>query len=118
MQDQAHGNKLTFESANTIIDGALQKARELGLGTMSVAVLDDGGHMKSFGREDGPGVALRPRVAIGKAMAAVGMGAAGSRFWEKTAQERPIFVQGLIGIAGGNFIPGRGGVIILGDTGE
>ncbi len=105
--------RLTLENAEKILDGALQKARELNLNPMSVAVLDDGAHLKAFCRQDGPGAALRPRVAIGKANAAVGMGAIGSRVWEKAAQERPHFVQGLIGIAEGQFIPGRGGVIIL-----
>ena len=108
---------LTLAVAQAIVDGALEKARALQLNPMSVVVLDDGGHLKAFGREDGPGAALRPKVAIGKAMAAVGMGARGSRVWEQTAQDRPHFVQGLIGIADGNFIPGRGGVIILGDGG-
>lgn len=105
-------SKLSLTSAETIVAAALAKARELRLNPMSVAVLDDGGHLKAFQREDGPGGALRPKVAIGKAHAAVGMGAAGSRLWERTASERPHFVQGLIGIADGNFVPGRGGVII------
>ena len=106
-------SKLTLEDAEKILTGSLQKARELSLNPMSVAVLDDGGHLKAFRRQDGPGASLRPKVAIGKANAAVGMGAVGSRVWEKTALERPHFVQGLIGIAEGQFIPGRGGVIIL-----
>ncbi len=104
---------LTLEAAEAIIVGALGKAAELNLNPMSVAVLDDGGHLKAFGRQDGPGAALRPKVAMGKAMAAIGMGAKGSRLWENAARERPHFVQGLIGIADGNFIPGRGGVIIF-----
>ena len=104
---------LSLQAAETIVAAALDRARELELNPMSVAVLDDGGHLKAFRREDGPGGALRPKVAIGKAHAAVGMGASGSRVWESAAKERPHFVQGLIGIAQGNFIPGRGGVIIL-----
>ncbi len=110
-------NSLTLVAAQTIIEHALEKARTLQLNPMSVVVLDDGGHLKAFGREDGPGAALRPKVAMGKAMAAIGMGAKGSRVWEQTAQDRPHFVQGLIGISDGNFIPGRGGVIIRGDGG-
>ena len=105
--------QLTLEMAEAILDGAMRKAQELDIGPMSVAILDDGGHLKAFRRQDGPGAALRPKVAIGKAHAAVGMGGAGSRLWERTAVDRPHFVQGLIGIAEGNFIPGRGGVIIL-----
>jgi uncharacterized protein GlcG (DUF336 family) len=70
-------SKLTLEDAEKILTGSLQKARELSLNPMSVAVLDDGGHLKAFRRQDGPGAALHPKVAIGKANAAVGMGAVG-----------------------------------------
>lgn len=110
-------SEISLEVADAIIAAALKRARELQLNPMSVVVLDSGGHLKAFQREDGPGAALRPKVAIGKAYAAVGMGAVGSRFWERTAKERPHFVQGLIGIAAGSFIPGRGGVIVLGPEG-
>ncbi|MEM1261661.1 MAG: heme-binding protein [Pseudomonadota bacterium] len=111
-------SKLTLAAAESIIDGALLVAAEMGLQPMTVAVLDDGGHLKAFRRQDGPGAGLRPQVAIGKAFAAVGMGARGSRFWESTAAERPHFVAGLIGISDGRFIPGRGGVIVLDDDGH
>lgn len=107
-----------MEDAQTIVAAALKKARDLELNPMSIAVLDSGGHLKAFVREDGPGGALRPKVAVGKAFAAIGMGSKGSRLWEKTAAERPAFVQGLIGLADGKFVPGRGGVIVLDSAGE
>jgi uncharacterized protein GlcG (DUF336 family) len=36
--------KLTLDEADTIIDAALSRGRDLGLGKLSVVVLDDGGH--------------------------------------------------------------------------
>ncbi len=110
--------KITLKMAEIIVEGALRKAAELDLKPMSIAVLDDGGNLKAFKRQDGPGAAMRPLLAIGKAFAAVGMGAAGTRLWEAQATERPHFVQGLIGLAQGKFIPGRGGVIVMNEHGE
>jgi uncharacterized protein GlcG (DUF336 family) len=52
--------RLTLEEACTIVDSAITKAGELGLRPVTVAVLDDGGHLKMFKRQDGPGAALRP----------------------------------------------------------
>ena len=66
--------KLTLEQASVICDATLAKGKEMGLNALTVAVLDDGGHLKAFKREDGPGAALRPHVAYGKAYGAVGMG--------------------------------------------
>src|SRR4029453_14443941 len=43
--------KLTQEGAMTILRGALDKARSLGV-PASVAVVDDGGHLIAFGRSE------------------------------------------------------------------
>ncbi|MEE2778000.1 MAG: heme-binding protein [Acidobacteriota bacterium] len=51
---------------------ALAKGRELDLQPLSVAVLDSGGHLKAFGREDGSGIP-RPQICFGKAYAALGL---------------------------------------------
>lgn len=102
---------LTLEQAAKIVDAALAKARELGLKPLTVAVLDDGGNLKMFKREDGPGAALRPHIAIGKAWGAVGMGVP-SRVLEQRALERPYFVNALVGASKGRVIPVAGGVLI------
>ena len=78
---------------------------------LTVAVVDDGGHLKAFKREDGPGAALRPQVATGKAAGAVGMGRS-SRQLGAMAAERPHFVNALVGAAQGRLIPVPGGVLI------
>lgn len=102
---------LKLDQASTIVDAALAKGEELGLRPLTVAVLDDGGHLKVFKRQDGPGAALRPHIAIGKAWGAVGMGIS-SRTLEQRALERPHFVNALVGASGGRLVPVAGGVLI------
>lgn len=102
---------LTLDQAMTIVQATLAKSHELGLNPMTVAVLDDGGNLKSFAREDGPGGPMRPQIAIGKAFACVGMGRS-SRALNAMAEQRPHFANALVGAADGKFIPVPGGVLI------
>ena len=109
--------KLTLEQASVICDATLAKGKEMGLNALTVAVLDDGGHLKAFKREDGPGAALRPHVAYGKAYGAVGMGRS-TRMLSGLAEERPQFAAALVGVSDGRFVPVPGGVLIKDGDGE
>ena len=109
--------KLTLEQASVICDATLAKGKEMGLNALTVAVLDDGGHLKAFKREDGPGAALRPHVAYGKAYGAVGMGRS-TRMLSSLAEERPHFAAALVGVSDGRFVPVPGGVLIKNGDGE
>ena len=109
--------KLTLSDAQNILDGAIAKAGELGLMPLTIAVLDDGGHLKAFARQDGPGAALRPHIAFGKAWGAVGMGVS-SRTIEMRAIERPHFINGAIAASDGRLVPVAGGVLIRDGSGE
>nr|WP_281721944.1 heme-binding protein [Nitrosomonas nitrosa] len=60
---------VTLHTAQTIIDHAEAKAREMGLAAI-IAVLDDGGHLKAFHRMDGA-VLGSIDIAIRKAKTAV-----------------------------------------------
>ncbi|NIS59672.1 MAG: heme-binding protein [Proteobacteria bacterium] len=102
---------LTLDEVSTIVDAALAKANELGLRPVTVAVLDDGGHLKVLNRQEGQGSALHPHIAIGKAWGAVGMGIA-SRALEQRALERRHFVSALVGAPVGRLVPVAGGVLI------
>jgi uncharacterized protein GlcG (DUF336 family) len=104
--------KLTLGQAQIIIDKTLTKGSEMGLNPLTVAVVDDGGNLKTFARADGPGAALRPQIAIGKAFGAVGMGRS-SRQLAGLVEERPHFGTALVGASGGRLIPVPGGVLIL-----
>jgi len=102
---------LPLEAAEAIIDGALAAARAHGLEAMTVAVLDAGGHMVAFKREDGSGI-LRPQIAMGKAWGALGMGASGRKLMERLSA-RPHFVAALTDASEGRFVPVPGGVLVL-----
>ena len=100
-------SKLTLEQANKIIEVAFAKAREMKVKPLAVAVLDDGGNVKSLQRQDDASM-LRNDVAIGKAWAAVGMGVA-SRTLLDRAKGNPHFFGALSSI---KFIPQTGAVVI------
>ena len=102
--------RLTLEQANTIVEGAIARAREMSYRPLTVAVLDDGGNLKAMQREDGASM-FRFDIAVGKAWAAVGMGAS-SRFLAERARENPNFFVTLADTADGKFLPQPGGVLI------
>jgi uncharacterized protein GlcG (DUF336 family) len=108
--------KLTLDQAMTIVQKTLEKGTELGLNPLTIAVVDDGGNLKAFARADGPGGALRPQIATGKAFGAVGMGIS-SRAIAERAVERPHFGVALVGASEGRLVPVPGGVLIK-DGGE
>lgn len=105
--------KLTLEKASVIVDKTLTKARELKIKPLCVAVLDDGGHLKSLKREDEASI-LRPQIAIGKAWGALGMGES-SRELGQRLKDRPAFLGALSDLSGGKVVPVAGGVLILKD---
>lgn len=102
--------QLSLDAARTIIRKALEKGRDMGLKPLSVVVLDSGGHVQAFEREDGapPG---RFQIAHGKAYGAVMFGAPSSAIG-KIAVERPHFGAALNGVYGGQIVPVPGGVLI------
>lgn len=103
-------SKLTLAQANKIIEAAFADARRLKIKPLAVAVLDDGGHIKSVQRED-DATMFRVDVAIGKAWASVSMGAA-SRVLLGRARENPQFFGALSATANGKFLPQTGAVLI------
>ena len=108
-------SSLTLAQAERIVDGALQARREQGLLPLAVAVLDSGGHLIAFKREDGCGI-LRFDIARGKAAAALGMGMS-TRLIRDRLAARPAFQSALAAAADGRFIPVPGGVLVLDERG-
>jgi uncharacterized protein GlcG (DUF336 family) len=108
--------RLTLAQATTIIENALGKGRQLGCAPLAVAVLDDGGNLKAFAREDGAGI-LRQQIATGKAWGALGMGF-GSRTLAKRAADNPAFFGALFAASDGRIVPAAGGVLIRDGAGE
>ena len=48
-------HSISFELAQKMVDAAVAKAKELGV-SENVAILDDGGNLKAFGRMDGASI--------------------------------------------------------------
>lgn len=101
---------LTLEQAQRIIAGALARSREQGFKPMGIAVVDEGGHLKAFVREDGASM-FRFEIAQAKAWGAVGMGVS-SRVLGQRAQDNPNFFVSLAATSQGRFLPQTGAVLI------
>jgi uncharacterized protein GlcG (DUF336 family) len=108
--------RLTLDQASTIVDAALKKGRETQCAPLSVAVLDDGGHLVAFKREDRSGI-MRFDIAFGKAWGALGMGF-GSRTLADRSAKQPLFFTILSSVAQGRFVPAPAGVLIKDAAGE
>jgi glc operon protein GlcG len=99
---------LTLAEANTIVHGALDRAREMNI-RISVAVCDAGGRLMAFNRMDN---AIWASVygCQGKAIASVAFGRASGELAERAGS--PI-VQGIAAAEGGHMIPSQGAVPIV-----
>jgi uncharacterized protein GlcG (DUF336 family) len=107
---------LSLDQANRIILGAFAEASALGLKPLSVAVLDPGGHLIAFQRQDGAST-LRLQIATGKAGGALALGLSSRKIAEMAA-ERPSFVAALGPISPHGIIPAAGGVIVVDEGGR
>ena len=105
--------RITLAQASAIVDAALARAREGAFSPMAVVVLDAGGHLVAFKREDRSGI-LRFEIAFAKAYGALGMGF-GSREIAGLAVGNPYFIPALTAISGGRLVPAPGGVLIVSD---
>lgn len=101
---------ISLRKARTIIRKTLEKGREMEFKPLSVVVLDAGGHLQAFEREDGasPG---RFGIAQGKAYGAVMLGMAGSAQM-KRAEDQAYFMAAVNGVFGGQVVPVPGGVLL------
>ncbi|MFS4582662.1 GlcG/HbpS family heme-binding protein [Phaeobacter sp. C3_T13_0] len=106
---------LTLDQACSIIEHTRAKGREMALKPLSVVVLDAGGHVLAFEREDGaaPG---RFAIAQGKAYGAVMLGMAGSAQMAR-AEQQAYFMAAVNGVYGGQVVPVPGGVLLRNDAG-
>jgi uncharacterized protein GlcG (DUF336 family) len=100
---------ISLQLANSMIAETLARALTLGLKPLSVAVLDAGGHLIAFQRQDGSSN-LRPQIAVAKAAGALALGISSRRIGE-IAAERPAFVAAVTQLGTG-MVPAAGGVIV------
>lgn len=106
-------NGLTLDTAREIIAATRAAGREHGLKPLSVAVLDAGGHLVAFEREDGSST-HRFQIAHGKAHGAIAIGV-GSRQLNAMAEDRPYFIAAANAAVGGALVPVPGGVLVCDD---
>ena len=107
--------EISIDNARTIIGATIAKGHDMGLKPLSVVVLDAGGHVKAFEREDGaaPG---RFAIAHGKAYGCVMLGMTGTAQMAR-AEQQAYFMNAVNGAFGGQVVPVPGGVIVRGDDG-
>ena len=99
---------LTLELAEKLIAKAKAKSKEMGV-IMSIAVVDDGGHLVAFERMDG-GRWHTPLLAIGKAYTSAGFRTTTDEL-QKRFKDRQGFVTSFVGQ--GKFVFIEGGAPIL-----
>lgn len=107
--------RITLEQANAVIAAGFAHGGERGLQPLAIAVLDAGGHLIAFQRQDGTST-LRLQIATAKASGALGLGVSSRRIGEMAA-ERPTFIASLGPIAPHGVVPAAGGVIVVDDKG-
>ena len=102
--------EISLRKARAIIRATLAKGRELKLKPLSAVVLDAGGHVRAFEREDGasPG---RFGIAQGKAYGSVMLGIAGTAQMAR-AEQQAYFLHAMNGVFGGKVVPVPGGILL------
>ncbi len=101
---------LTLKKARTIIRKTMEKGAEMGLKPLSVAVVDAGGHLLAFERDDTapPG---RFEIARGKAYGCVMMGIGGTAQRDR-AEAQAYFIAAAGAAYGGQLVPVPGGILV------
>lgn len=101
---------ISLNKARTIVRKTLAKGRDMELKPLSVIVLDAGGHVQAFEREDGasPG---RFSIAHGKAYGSIMLGMAGTAQMAR-AEAQHYFMTAANGVFGGAVVPVPGGVLV------
>jgi uncharacterized protein GlcG (DUF336 family) len=117
---------LSLDEANTIIAATFAAAKKHKCRPMSAIVLDAGGRVKAFQKQDNASM-LRFEVCYGKAYASLALGRPSKLVLHK-ANEKPLFMQGIENLAdyplflegGGQLIRARDGEVIaaIGVTGD
>jgi len=113
---QHRHSTISLAVAEKIIDAALTARRKEKLMPLVVAVLDSGGNLVAYKREDGSGL-LRFDIAFGKAWGSLGMGMS-TRLIRDRLGQRPAFQGALASASDGRFVPVPGGVLILDAAGN
>ena len=107
---------LMLDEALAIITGTFAEAARLNCHPLSVIVLDAGGRVKAFQKQDGCSL-LRFEITHGKAFAALSLNRS-SRAVLAKAREKPPFMDSLQDLSDGPLFLEGGGQLIRDETGE
>jgi uncharacterized protein GlcG (DUF336 family) len=107
---------LSLDEALKIIHGTFAAAAAKKCHPLSAIVLDAGGRVKAFQKQDGCSL-MRFEIAYGKAFGALALGRS-SRMLLQKAKEKPLFLQSMEQLADGPIFLEGGGQLIRDDTGE
>jgi len=107
---------LSLEQANAIIAATFAAAEKSKCRPMSAIILDAGGRVKAFQKQDGASM-MRFEICYGKAYAALALGRP-SRLVLQKAKEKPLFMEGVAELADRPLFLEGGGQLIRDDSGE
>ena len=107
---------LSLEEANTIIAATFAAAKKRKCRPMSAIVLDAGGRVKAFQKQDGASM-LRFEICYGKAYGALALGRPSKLVLQK-AREKPLFMQSLERLADYPLFLEGGGQLMRDKSGE
>jgi uncharacterized protein GlcG (DUF336 family) len=107
---------LTLDQANTIIRATFAHAARQKCRPMSAIVLDAGGRVKAFQKQDGASM-LRFEVCYGKAYGSLALGRPSRQVLQK-AREKPLFMQSIDNLADYPLFLEGGGQLIRDPDGE
>jgi uncharacterized protein GlcG (DUF336 family) len=107
---------ITMDEALSIIQGTFRHAAELEAYALAAIVLDAGGRVKAFLKQDGASL-MRFEIARGKAFAALALNRSSRQVLQKF-REKPAFMDTLRDLADGPIFLEAGGQLIRDETGE
>jgi uncharacterized protein GlcG (DUF336 family) len=107
---------ISLAEALKIIQGTFASARKRKAHPLSAIVLDAGGRVKAFHKQDGSSL-LRFEIAYGKAFAALSLNRSSRQVLQK-AKEKPVFMESLAELSDGPLFLEGGGQLIRDKTGE
>src|SRR5262245_7424568 len=107
---------ISLAEANRIIEGTFASAKKRKAYALAAIVLDAGGRVKAFQKQDGASL-MRFEIAYGKAFGALALNRSSRQVLQK-AKEKPAFMQSLAELADGPLFLEAGGQLIRDAAGE
>ena len=104
-------SSLSLASASRILDCALALRSRVGAQPIAIAILDAGGLLVAFAREDGCST-QRFEIAVAKAAGALGLGLSSRSLADKLSS-RPAFQNAMSSIVHGRTAPVPGGILLV-----